>query len=170
MERISYADFSCSIARTLEVVGEWWTMLILRDLFLGFERFDDIQRDLGIASNVLTVRLKRLVEHGILERRADPDDKRVWRYFLTEQGRDLYPVLLALTAWGDKWRTPPGQVPLQIRHAACAHVTSAVPACAVCGETLHLDDLAFEPGPGGRAQPGTALLGQLFARKLSGKK
>ena len=170
MERISYAGFSCSIARTLDVAGEWWTMLILRDLFLGFDRFDDIQRNLGIASNILTVRLKRLREHGILERAADPDDKRVWRYVLTEQGRDLYPVLLALTAWGDKWRTPPGQAPLHIRHTACAHVTSAVPACAVCGETLQLADLAFEPGPGGRAQPGTALIGELFARTLNAKK
>jgi len=170
MERISYADFSCSIARTLEVVGEWWTMLILRDLFLGFERFDDIQRDLGIASNVLTVRLKRLLEHGILERRADPADKRVWRYFLTEQGRELYPVLLALTAWGDKWRAAPGQAPLHIRHTRCAHVTSAVPSCAVCGETLALADMAFEPGPGGREAPGTALIGQMLAQKSRAKK
>lgn len=164
MERSSFADFSCSIARTLDVVGEWWTLLILRDLFLGFDRFDDIQRNLGIASNVLTARLKKLSEQGIVERRADLDDRRVFRYSLTEQGRELYPVLLALTAWGDKWRAPAGQAPLLVRHASCGHVTSAVPACAHCGETLTSDNTRVEPGPGGREGPGTALMGQVFQR------
>lgn len=167
MERISYADFSCSIARTLEVIGEWWTILILRDLFLGFERFDDLQRDLGMASNVLTVRLKRLLEHGILERRADEQDKRIWRYFLTAKGRELYPVLLAMMAWGDKWQAPTGKAPLHIRHTECSHITSAVPSCAVCGETLTLENMVFEPGPGGRAAPGTALIGEMFAHRHS---
>ncbi|MFZ6657781.1 winged helix-turn-helix transcriptional regulator [Undibacterium sp. TJN19] len=165
MERSSFADFSCSIARTLEVVGEWWTLLIVRDLFLGFDRFDEIQRDLGLASNVLTARLKHLLEQGIIERQADSKDKRVWRYCLSERGRDLYPVLLALTAWGDKWASPEDQVPLHIRHLGCSHITAAVPACAVCGEVLHLHELVFEPGPGGRDAPGTALASQVFLRQ-----
>ena len=165
MEHSSFADFSCSIARTLEAVGEWWTLLIVRDLLLGFDRFDDIQRDLGLATNVLTARLKRLREHGIVERHADPNDKRVWRYALTAQGKDLYPVLLALTAWGDKWRAPKGKAPLRVRHRACGHATHALPSCAACGEALALDQLAFEPGPGGRDAPGTALVGQLLARR-----
>lgn len=162
MERSSFADFSCSISRTLEVVGEWWTLLILRDLFLGFERFDEIQRNLGLASNVLTARLKRLLEQGIVERHTDLQDKRVWRYTLTEQGRDLYPVLLALTAWGDKWRAPGGLKPLHIRHASCQHVSNAVPHCAICGEKMRLDNISFEAGPGGREAPGTALIGQVL--------
>jgi DNA-binding HxlR family transcriptional regulator len=162
MERSSFAEFSCSIARTLDAVGEWWTLLILRDLFMGFDRFDEIQRDLGVASNVLTARLKRLQEHGIVQRRADAADKRVVRYALTEQGRDLYPVLLALTAWGDKWRAEPGREPLHIRHAACGQVTHALAACAVCGEALTPDNTSVEPGPGGGVGPGTALAGQLF--------
>lgn len=165
MERSSFADFSCSIARTLDAVGEWWTILILRDLFLGFDRFDEIQRDLGVASNVLTARLKRLQEHGIVERHADAQDKRVVRYALTEQGRALYPVLLALTAWGDKYRAAPGQAPLHIRHTVCGHVTSAVAACAVCGEVLTMNNTEVEPGPGGRIGPGTALADQLFRRR-----
>ncbi len=164
MERSSFADFSCSIARTLDVIGEWWTLLIVRDLFLGLDRFDELQRDLGLASNVLTARLKRLVEQGIVERRPDPADKRVRRYQLTQQGRELYPVLLALTTWGDKWRTAPGQAPLQLRHADCGKLTHAVPACAECGEPLSLASLVFEPGPGGRAGPGTALIGQALTR------
>ncbi|MES3025265.1 MAG: helix-turn-helix domain-containing protein [Pseudomonadota bacterium] len=165
MERSSFADFSCSIARTLELIGEWWTVLILRDLFMGFDRFDEIQRDLGLASNVLSARLRRLLEHGIVERQADPADGRVLRYSLTEQGRELYPILLALTAWGDKWRAPGGKVPLQVRHAGCGQLTHAVPACAHCGEPLLLHELGFEPGPGGRAAPGTALVGQVLARR-----
>lgn len=162
MERSSFSDFSCSIARTLEVIGEWWSLLILRDLFLGFERFDDIQRNLGVASNILTTRLKKMMEQGIVERRADEQDKRVWRYGLTQQGRDLYPILLALTAWGDKWRAAEGQQPLLIRHQHCGQITSAIPACAVCKEELQLEDIRFEVGPGGRETPGTALMGQVF--------
>ena len=165
MEHSSFADFSCSIARTLETVGEWWTLLIVRDLLLGFDRFDEIQRDLGLATNVLTARLKRLREHGIIERHADPNDKRVWRYALTPQGKDLYPVLLALTAWGDKWRAPKNRAPLLVRHRGCGHATHAQPASAACGEPLALGELVFEPGPGGREAPGTALVGQLLARR-----
>lgn len=169
MERSSLAGFSCSIARTLDVIGEWWTILILRDLFLGFDRFDEIQRDLGVASNVLTARLKKLNESGIVERRVDAVDKRVIRYALTEQGRDLYPVLLALTAWGDKWRAAPGEAPLSIRHRDCGHVTVAVPACAVCGEPLTDDNIEYAPGPGGRTAPGTELVGQVLMRRVTGK-
>ncbi|MFZ6744457.1 winged helix-turn-helix transcriptional regulator [Undibacterium sp. JH2W] len=165
MERSSFSDFSCSIARTLEVIGEWWTLLILRDLFLGFERFDDIQRNLGVASNILTARLKKMMEQGIVERKSDTQDKRVWRYSLTQQGRDLYPVLLALTAWGDKWRTAEGQQPLLIRHQQCGHITSVIPACVVCKEELKLDDLQYEPGPGGQETAGTALMGQVLSRR-----
>ncbi len=165
MDRSAFADFSCSIARTLDAVGEWWTILILRDLFLGFDRFDELQRNLGVASNVLTVRLKKLQEHGILERRADRDDKRVVRYALTEQGRELYPVLLALTAWGDKWKAAPGKAPLHIRHAACGQLTHAVPSCAVCGEVLTPENTACEPGPGGGVGAGTALMVELFSRR-----
>lgn len=164
MERSSFTDFSCSIARTLEVIGEWWTLLILRDLFLGFERFDDIQRNLGVASNILTARLKKMMEQGIVERRTDAEDKRVWRYSLTRQGRDLYPVLLALTAWGDKWRTTEGRQALLVRHQHCGHVTSAVPFCVMCKEELQLEDIRFEAGPGGKEAPGTALMGQVLGR------
>ncbi|MFP5391883.1 MAG: winged helix-turn-helix transcriptional regulator [Gammaproteobacteria bacterium] len=164
MERSSFKDFSCSIARTLDVVGEWWTVLILRDLFLGFDRFDDIQRNLGIATNVLTARLRTLAEQQIIERTADPVDKRKVRYRLTEQGRDLYPVLLALTRWGDKWRAQDGP-PLHIRHRGCGHVTTMLPVCAHCHEPLTAANIAFEAGPGGREGPGTACMGQLFGQR-----
>src|SRR5688572_10322150 len=93
---------NCSLAQTLDVIGERWTLLILRDAFFGIRRFDDFQRDLGIARNILSTRLRRLVEEGILERRV-VDAGRA-EYVLTDKGLDLQPVLLSMTHWGDKHR------------------------------------------------------------------
>lgn len=163
MERTPLADFACSIARTLDLVGEWWTLLILRDLFLGLERFDELQRDLGLASNVLSARLRKLVAAGIVDRLPVPEDARAARYVLSERGRDLYPVLLSLMAWGDKWLAGDDGAPLQLRHRGCGAVTAAVPHCSVCGQPMALHDIAFGPGPGGRAGPGTAVLAERLA-------
>jgi DNA-binding HxlR family transcriptional regulator len=99
---------NCSIAQALEVVGEWWTILILREAFLGVTRFDDFQRRLGIARNVLSVRLDSLVRHGVLDRRPyEPARGRV-DYVLTDKGRALWPVLVTLRQWGDEWLTGEG--------------------------------------------------------------
>ena len=163
MERTPLADFACSIARTLDIVGEWWTLLVLRDLFLGVERFDELQRDLGLASNVLSARLRKLVAARVVDRLPVPGDARASRYVLTERGRDLYPVLLSLMAWGDKWLAGRAGPPLALRHRRCGAVTAAVPHCSVCGEPLALHDLDFGPGPGGRAGPGTAVVAQRLA-------
>jgi DNA-binding HxlR family transcriptional regulator len=154
------SDFSCSIARAVALVGEWWTPLILRDLLAGLSSFDEIQRNLGIASNILSARLVRLREAGLVEREADPADARRWRYRLTDKGRDLYPVLLALMAWGDKWLAEPGQQPLLMVHERCGQVTAAVPSCSVCRAPLPLNELRFMPGPGLEPGPGTAGLGR----------
>jgi DNA-binding HxlR family transcriptional regulator len=159
------AGFACSIARTLDLVGEWWTLLVLRDLFAGMSRYDEIQQDLGIASNMLAARLKRLREAGLVERAQAPDDARSWRYELTPRGRDLYPVLLSLMAWGDKWLTPAGQQPLLMVHEACGQVTAAVPSCSVCREPLALEQLRFLPGPGAREGPGTARIGRYLGHR-----
>jgi DNA-binding HxlR family transcriptional regulator len=159
MEKSALGDFACSIARTLDIVGEWWTLLVLRDLFAGMSRFDQIQQDLGVASNVLAARLKRLLEAGLLEREVGPGDARVRIYRLTEQGRDLYPILLSLMAWGDKWLAEPGRQPVLVVHRTCGEVTAAVPSCSVCGKPLALEELDFQAGPGGRAGPGTASIG-----------
>ena len=96
---------NCSLAQTLEVIGERWTLLILRDAFFGVRRFDDFQRDLGIARNILAARLKRLVGEGILERRRGEDGRS--EYVLTDRGLDLQPVLLSMTHWGDKHKPHP---------------------------------------------------------------
>ena len=103
MQRTSLADFHCSVARTVDIIGEWWTPLILRDAFYGRTRFEDFQRSLGVARNVLTVRLERMVETGIMERRRYQERPPRDEYVLTDKGRDLFPVIAALLAWGDRW-------------------------------------------------------------------
>src|SRR5579875_583914 len=117
MERKSFADMHCSVAQALETVGEWWTLLILRDVFLGVTRFDEIQHRLGISRNVLNQRLQGLVESGVLERVPYSDRPVRYEYRLTDKGRDLFPVLTALRQWGDKYAAPAGP-PLRMRHKA----------------------------------------------------
>lgn len=107
MKRVSFAGMACPIARTLEVVGEWWTLLIVRDALMGQTRFEGFQSSLGIARNVLTARLEMLVEKGVLARRRYRDRPPRDEYVLTEKGRALFPVLLTLKAWGERWEGAP---------------------------------------------------------------
>jgi DNA-binding HxlR family transcriptional regulator len=141
---------ACSIARTLDVAGETWTPLILRDVFVGITRFDAIQRDLGISRKVLAERLKRLVEQGILERRGYSDRPPRHDYVLTEKGSELCDVLLAFTAWGDRWTAGDAGQPVLLRHRTCGDLTHAEIRCARCGGPLHVEDVDFEQGPGAR--------------------
>ena len=113
MRRASFEQLNCSVAQTLEVVGDWWSLLIVRDIFFGVTRFDDIQRRLGIARNTLTDRLDWLSDHGVLTRAPYGDSGNRHEYRLTEKGRDLQPVLLAMVAWGDKWGATAKHPPLQ---------------------------------------------------------
>jgi DNA-binding HxlR family transcriptional regulator len=108
MQRKSFGNMQCPIARSLERVGEWWSILILRDAFHGLTRFDQFQKSLGIAPNMLTRRLNALVEAGLLERRSYSERPRRHEYVLTERGRDFRPVLWALLAWGNKHFAPEG--------------------------------------------------------------
>lgn len=156
MKRTSFDDMSCSIARTLEVIGEWWTPLILRDITLGITRFDALQRNLGISRKVLTERLNALVEHGVIERAPYQDNPPRYDYFLTEKGADLGLVLLAMQAWGDRWVFGETGPPMQFRHAPCGAVTSPVPSCSGCGEPLRAADLTPVIGPGLNPGPGTS--------------
>jgi DNA-binding HxlR family transcriptional regulator len=126
----------CSIARSLDVIGEGWTILVLRDVFRGIRRFDELQRDLGIATNVLTARLKRLVDEGLLERRRYEQRPPRYEYHLTAKGRDLYPVLIGLVNWGDKYLAGASGPPRVMVHEACGKATSPVLVCSECGETV----------------------------------
>ncbi|MFN3006208.1 winged helix-turn-helix transcriptional regulator [Mycolicibacterium wolinskyi] len=164
MPKQSFGDISCSIARAVDVVGQRWTPLILRDLFAGLTRFEDIRRDLGIASNVLTARLDELESHGIVERRQYQTAPVRYEYLLTEKGRDLYPVIATLVAWGDKWLAGADGPPALLRHNTCGRITTAKTVCAECGEVLDADTTTATPGPGAMIGPGTAVIGDFIAR------
>lgn len=139
---------NCSVAQTLEVVGEWWTLLILRDAFLGVRRFGDFQERLGIARNILTDRLDTLVEHGVLERRRYRQRPPRDEYVLTRKGRDLLPVIHALREWGDRWVLGRDKAPVRIVHETCGRRVRAVTTCSHCGEELTPQDTKAVPGPG----------------------
>jgi DNA-binding HxlR family transcriptional regulator len=148
---------ACSIARTLDIAGEPWSPLIIRDVWLGLTRFDEIQRDLGISRKVLAERLKWLVANGVLEQH--PYRKRPLRheYRLTQKGLELADVLLAIAAWGDRWTAGDAGPPALFRHRACGQLTHAELHCAHCGEPLHARDVDVQPGPGAKlaAKPGS---------------
>jgi DNA-binding HxlR family transcriptional regulator len=138
---------SCSIAQALDVVGEWWTLLILRDSFLGVTRFDDWQRRLGIARNVLSARLDVLVDEGILERRQYQEHPLRHEYVLTRKGADLAPVLDALRVWGDRYAAPDGP-PALLVHDDCGKPSTPLAHCSRCGERLRHGHVHIESGPG----------------------
>jgi len=148
MQRTRFGDMACSIARTLDIAGEPWTPLILRDVFVGITRFDDLQRDLGISRKVLAERLKHLVDAGVLERRAYSVRPPRHDYVLTEKGWELCDILLAITAWGDRWTAGEAGPPALLRHSTCGQLTRAELRCAQCGEPLHAHDVDVTPGPG----------------------
>lgn len=143
-----YADQVCSIAAALEVVGERWTLLIVRDLLLGLCRFDELQADLGVARNVLQARLELLVEHGVVERRPYQERPLRHEYRLTAKGLDLAPALDALMRWGDQHRPRPEGPPVLLRHRGCGGAVDAHRRCARCGEDLGPGDAEAVPGPG----------------------
>jgi DNA-binding HxlR family transcriptional regulator len=136
---------NCSIARSLEVVGEWWTPLVLRELFMGNRRFEEILRSLGISRNILTDRLGTLVEHGVVDRVEYQKAPVRHEYRLTEKGRDLFPVLVALQTWGDKWESPNGP-PLVLHHRDCDHAADPKLVCGSCGEQVHARNVIPRPG------------------------
>jgi DNA-binding HxlR family transcriptional regulator len=158
MERTSFAEMRCSLARALELVGDWWSPLILRDLFLDIRRFDELVEDLGISRNLLTRRLKALADAGVVARRAYQQRPPRYDYALTEAGRDLVPALLALTAWGDRWARPAEGSPMLFVHKRCGLRFRPRVTCSKCGEPVDADDVVVTRGPGTSAQPGTMVV------------
>ena len=140
-----YPAQDCSLARALEVIGQRWTPLILRDAFFGVRRFGDFQAHLDIPRAVLSDRLNGLVEDGILERRPDPAHAGRSVYELTQAGRELWPALHALLAWGDRHRAPNSRV---FRHAACGTPLDATGSCSQCGVTPGPEEIVTEPRRG----------------------
>ena len=139
------ADYSqqvCSVAATLEVVGDPWTLLILRDAFAGVRRFEQWQEQLGVARNVLAARLRSLVEHGVLERRPYSERPPRWDYVLTPKGRDLFGVLVTMAQWGDQHVYGGSGGPVQYVHQRCGQLFSPVLVCSACGEVTGPGELS----------------------------
>jgi len=135
------------VARALSVVGDRWTILVLREAFLRTRRFEDFQARTGAPRAVLTERLRALVDEGVLERVRYSEHADRFEYRLTEKGRHLYPVVVALLGWGDRWMNPSGEPPVELRHRGCGSVMVPELACPVCGEWLEARDVEVSRMP-----------------------
>jgi DNA-binding HxlR family transcriptional regulator len=147
MERKSFSEMDCSVAQCLEVVGEWWSMLIIRDTFMGVTRFEDFQRRLGISRNILRDRLNSLVDSGVLVRVPYSEHPPRDDYRLTQKGRDLWPIITAMRQWGDQYAAPNGP-PVEVIHRSCGQASHFETSCAWCGERVTYRNVHAVPGPG----------------------
>lgn len=151
MQRTRFGDMACSIARTLDVIGEPWSPLILRDVYVGISRFEQMQADLGISRKVLTERLNWLVESGVLERRQYETRPPRSEYVLTDKGAELVDMLMVMVAWGDQWADDGAGPPVLYRHRACGQISHVELRCAHCSEPMHGSDVEVLAGPGSAA-------------------
>jgi len=151
MQRKTFDNMNCSIARALDQIGEWWSLLIVRECTLGTTRFDQFQERLGIARNILTNRLKRLVDVGILEKVTLAENERRAGYRLTAKGEELFPVLVALLQWGDKWGMGGDGAPIRLLEHETGEPLGPVGPYSSSGRLLGIRDVRMETGPGGTA-------------------
>lgn len=142
----------CSVGRTLEVLGDKWIFLILREAFFGVCYFDGFKANLGIATNVLSDRLAHLVENGVMQKRRDENDARRVKYGLTRKGLELYTVTLALMQWGDRWLAGEDGPPLVLTHKTCGHQLDPVMCCGHCGEPVKAFEVEWEYGPANKKE------------------
>jgi len=146
----TYDTQNCSAARTLEIAGERWSLLIIRDaLFRGMSRYSQFERSLGIAPNILASRLAWFVESGLMKMSPVSDESEISEYLLTEKGKELGEVVVALTAWGNRWSAPKGP-PIIYEHQECGGTVNPVIKCESCARELQSEDLIIRPGPGAR--------------------
>jgi DNA-binding HxlR family transcriptional regulator len=151
MYKKTFEGMSCSIARSLDQIGEWWSLLIVRECTLGTTRFDEFQRRLGIARNVLTNRLAHLIEQGILEKLPVENSGRFFHYRLTQKGEELYPVLVALLQWGDRWIETERGPPLELVENQTGNPVDPMAIRSANGDALNFHDIRLKPGPGATA-------------------
>lgn len=138
MSKSDLARMGCSVARSIELVGDQWTQMILRELFLGSRRYEQFLRHTQISPHLLSKRLKRMEDEGILKRNRYSDHRNRFEYKLTEKGRDLWPVIIAFKAWGDKWLDNSHSTQeVTISHAKCGHVGTPHLVCSGCGDPIH---------------------------------
>ena len=152
MERDWFTNENCSVARTLEVIGERWTMLVLREAFFRVRRFEDLRRNTGAARNILSDCLRTLVDHGVLERRQYQDRPPRFEYRLTAKGLDLYPVSSRSMQWGDRYEPDGTGPPVLLEHRTCGKPTRPTLVCSECGEPVTARDMRALPGPGAIAR------------------
>ncbi|NWG54271.1 MAG: helix-turn-helix transcriptional regulator [Hydrogenophilaceae bacterium] len=157
MARKRFENFCCSTAQTLDQIGDWWSLLIVRDLFAGARSFTALADNLGVARNILTDRLKRLTEHGVIEKAPARSADERFAYRLTEKGRDLLPVMIALMQWGDKWVRGPGCEPLLVVDARDGKPVRPMSVRAWDDRILGLADIRSLPGPGAQRAAGEAV-------------
>jgi DNA-binding HxlR family transcriptional regulator len=152
-ERLRYSAENCSIHAALEIVGEKWTLLVLREAFFGVRRFEDFHRVLGCARNILSARLKTLADEGILARQPyrEPGSRVRYEYRLTDKGLDLFPVLVALMQWGDRWRAGAAGPPVELEHRDCGKRLGLELRCAAGHGPLSARETNARPGAGARA-------------------
>lgn len=160
---------ACSIARSLDVIGDWWSPLIIRDVYLGVNRFDDLVNNLTISRNLLTARLKTLIDGGILHKHLYHQHPPRYEYQLTEAGRDFVPILFAVMAWGDKWLSEPEGPPMILRDAETGDAVAPAIYDRQTGKPIELDSITPTPGPGGRATTGTRIIVQRFSQQAGAK-
>ncbi len=162
-----YRTQTCSIAGALEVVGERWSLLIVRDVLLGLRRFDQMQAHLGIARNVLQTRLSRLVDQGVLERCLYQEHPARYEYRLTDKGLDLWPTVVSLMQWGDRYAAPEAGPPVLLEHRGCGGRIDEHRICERCGAPLEVRDARALAGPG--AAPDHPLVGRAEREAAAGR-
>jgi DNA-binding HxlR family transcriptional regulator len=167
MRRKTFAHMNCSIAQALEVVGEWWSMLILREAFMGTRRFRDFQQNLGIARNILSARLSKLVRQGVMRRVPGPGGARHYEYRLTEKGRALFPAITALRQWADRWVMGPDKTPVRAIEIASGDDIAEVKVLNRAGRELAPFEVALVAGPGATRATCARLEAIMNARNLS---
>jgi DNA-binding HxlR family transcriptional regulator len=148
VKRTDTSAWPCTVARSADVLGDHWNLLLIRQACLGMRRFNDFQAALGIGRNILATRLARLVDEGIFAKVPYQDSPARYEYRLTDKGRDVYPILAALAAWGERWLTGPEGTPLVLHHTTCDHDMHAVVVCSECAEPINVRNVRANAGPG----------------------
>lgn len=138
----------CSISRSLAVIGDRWTFLIVRDLFIGVHRFSQLQKNSGINKHRLSDRLTRLLDAGIVKKAPYGEHRKRYEYYLTEKGLDLFPILMAMIEWGDRWESDEDGVPLTVHHKACGHRVTTRVKCDHCDQDIDPFSVEIKAGPG----------------------
>ncbi len=148
MQRTDFGEMACSIARTMDVIGEPWSPLVLRNVFIGITRFDQLQQSLGISRKVLAERLRWLTENGVLDRRQYSSRPPRYEYVLTDKGQELVDVLMVMVRWGDRWLAGEAGPPVLYRHRACGQISHVELTCSHCGQGMGSTEVDVLPGPG----------------------